>query len=727
MAFCAGASALADGILVPGIWPEPSPRPAVAELPPNFAVKYHHVDVEIEDQTSKTKIDQVFKNEWNREIEATYIFPMPEDAAINDFSMWVGEEKVKGEILTAEEARRIYEDIVRRRKDPALLEYLERGLFRARVFPIEANGEKRIALDYVQLNHFENDTHRYTYPLNTEKFSSRPIESVRVTVNIRTTRPLRNIYCPTHSVSIRRVDEHNATVTYEENNVKPDADLTIYYSTDDRDVGLSLLTYREKGDDGFFMLLAAPKTEVMKKEIAAKDVIFVLDRTGSMSGEKMEQARESLKFCLRTLNEKDRFNVIAFNEAPDPLFSGLVSADKKNLDGAIDFANGLDAVGGTNIDEALTVAMKQLKGRGGEAPGFLLFLTDGLPTVGVTDEKQIITDVEKVAPGNIRIFAFGVGYDVNTRLLDGLTAGHHGAPEYVRPGEDIEVKVSNLFRKISYPILSNLELDWGKLKAYDVFPPELPDLFKGSQVVLTGRYRGKKKTTVVLKGTAEGKTYKFDIVARPNKSGKFNDFIPLLWAQRKIAYLVDEVRNKGRNKELIDEIVRLSKKYGIITEYTSFLVREPGMAFAEAETQAEELDAFMETAAAPSSGGWAVNQSVNLAKQKAGARAPQSVQSFYDAEGNEVLIDQVRNVAGKTFFQQQDNWMENTYEKDQDVLTIKVFSEAYFQLLDSDPSLGRYMAMGKRVLLVLNGNAVQIEPEKGKEKLSVKELKLLIP
>lgn len=725
----AGANAPADGILVPGIWPEPSPGPVtpVAEMPPAFAVKYHHVDVEIENQSAKTHIDQVFRNEWARQMEATYIFPMPEDAAVSDFSMWVGEEKVKGEVLTAKEARRIYEDIVRRRRDPALLEYLERGLFRARVFPIEANGEKRIELEYVQLNHLENDTYRFTYPLNTEKFSSRPLESVRVTVKIRSDRPLRNIYCPTHDVSVRRIDENNATVTYEEKNVKPDADLTIYYSTDDRDVGLSLLTFREKGEDGFFMLLAAPKTKVTEKEIAAKDVLFVLDRTGSMSGEKMEQAKEALKFCLRTLNEKDRFNVIAFNEAPDSLFDGLVKANEKNINSAIGFADGLDAVGGTNIDEALVTAMKQMKGRGGRAPGFLLFLTDGLPTVGVQDEQTIMADVKKAAPGKVRLFAFGVGYDVNTRLLDGLTSAHHGAPEYVRPGEDIEVKVSNLFRKISFPVLSDLVVAWGKLKVYDVFPPDLPDLFKGSQVVLTGRYRGKSKTTVMLKGRAEGRTHGFEVVARPNRSGKFNGFIPLLWAQRKIAYLVDEIRARGRNKELIDEIVRLSKKYGIITEYTSFLVREPGMAFAEAEEQAVALDGVMGAAAAPKSGSWAVNQSVNVAKAKAAARAPQSTQSYYDATGEEVVINQVRNVAGKTFFQQQDNWMESAYEKDQEVLTIQAFSDAYFQLLDRDPKLGQYMAVGQRVLLVLNGNAVQIEPEKGKEKLTAKELKRLVP
>lgn len=721
------SAAFADGILVPGIWPDPRPD---YEPIPAFSVKYHHVDVSIEDQAARTRIDQVFKNESDRRIEGTYIFPIPEDAALKDFSMWIGNEKVKGDILDAAEARRIYEDIVRKMKDPALLEYLDRGIFRARVFPIEPHEEKRIQLEYVQLNHFENSVYRYTYPLNTEKFSSKPLESVRVAINLHSKKPLRNIYCPTHNVSIRRDGEFNADISFEQTNVRPDADMTIYYSTDDKDVGLNLLTFREPGDpDGFFLLLAAPKTQVLEKEIAAKDVVMVFDRTGSMSGEKIDQAREALKFCIRTLNAKDRFNVIAFNETPDPLFKGLMKVDKTNIDAALKFADGFDATGSTNINDALLEAMNQMKARGGKNPGYILFLTDGLPTIGVMDDREIMDNVKKGAAADIRLFAFGVGYDVNTRLLDGLTVGHRGAPEYVRPGENIEASVSGLFRKISFPVLGDLSIDWGGMRQFDVFPTVLPDLFKGSQLILAGRYHGAKKTAVTLAGIAGDKKVTFKTEIDPGKSDPLNDFIPFLWAQRKIAFLIDEIRAKGSNKELVDEIIRLSKKYGIITEYTAFLVTEPGMITADAEEQYIRVRKKMDVAADNFTGGAAVNTSINMQNAGKAAQAPAAVQSYYNETGEQVFINQVKNVSGRIFFQQGDNWLENTFEltKDKEPLKVQAFSEAYFQIVGRDPEVGKLMAVGQKVLVVLNGQAVQFDPKEGKQTLTEAELFALVP
>jgi Ca-activated chloride channel family protein len=490
------------------------------------------------------------------------------------------------------------------------------------------------------------------------------------------------------------------------------------------DIGMSLLTWTPKGEDGYFLFLAAPPAEVQEKEVAAKDVVFVFDRTGSMSGDKIEQAREALKFSLRNLNAKDRFNVVTFNETPAPLFDKLQPATKANVDKALEMAGALTAVGGTNIDEALTTSSTMLNDK--TRPSFVLFLTDGLPTVGVTDVDQILADVQKAMPKFARVFVFGVGYDVNTFLLDKMAGNHNGVPEYIRPGEDLEIKVSDLYRKISYPILSNLSIDWGAMKPYDMFPSKIPDLFKGSQVIVAGRFKGSGTAKLKLTGEASGKTESFTISQNLSESMPLNDFIPTLWAQRKINFLLAEIRLKGHNKELVDEVIRLSKQFGIITEYTSFLVEEPGMMFSEGFD--DEADGRFREEAAPKmamdTGGSAVNQSMNAQIGINSKTANVNAQGYYDGDGNMVTVNQVRQVQDRVFFQQGSNWIENTYTDKMDVIKIKAFSEAQFQLLEKDPALGKYMSVGSEVLIMVNGNAVQISAE-GQEKLSDKDLKKL--
>ncbi|MFH1842875.1 MAG: VIT domain-containing protein [bacterium] len=719
---CTAATAHADGILIPGHWPSPRPLP---EPIPAFAIKYHHVDVTIDGQIARTKIDQVFVSEANREIEATYLFPIPAGATIDEFKLWINNEPIPGQIMGKDEARRIYEEIVRQRKDPALLEYVDRGLIKARVYPIPPHGEQRIQIEYTEILTRNNNVVKYSYPLNTEKFSSRPIETVRINMDIRSDIPIKNVYSSSHAPSIRRPSERTATVSHEESNSRPDMDFTIYYSLSEDEVGLGLLTYQSQNEDGYFLLLAAPRAEIQEDQIAAKDVVFVFDRTGSMSGEKIEQAREALKFSLNNLNSRDRFNVITFNESPDPLFSSLVPAHQENIDKALVLADGLTAEGGTNIDEALTTALPMVAEN--ERPCFVLFLTDGLPTVGVKDVKTILANAARVAPSHVRLFVFGVGYDVNTLLLDKLAQEHSGAPEYVRPGEDLEIKVSNLYRKISYPILTDMALDFDGIEPYDVFPQHLPDLFKGSQIVVTGRYRNSGRTDITLTGQAGGRSHRFELRQTVAKDDRSHDFIPQLWANRKIAFLLGEIRLNGQTQELVAEIVRLSKQYGIITEYTSFLVEEPTMVFAPDYAEVAEMAFGLENSdrLAATTGGSAVNQSLNLKSKGAAMSAPAAnAQSYFDERGDEVVIKQVYNIANRTFFQQDKGWYENTYSDDMEVLNIRNYSRAQFQLLDRDPSLGKLMSLGDEVLLLINGNAVKIG-DSGLEELSEELLERL--
>lgn len=294
----------ADGIIIP------RPRPGEPILPP-LAIKYHHVHIEINNQVAKTDIDQVFINDQHRDIEGTYIFPLPEKAAISEFAMWTDGKRLVGEILDKEKARKIYEDIVRRMKDPALLEYIGTNMFKASVYPIPARGEKRIQLNYTQILKLDFGICYYFYPLNTEKFSPRPLNNVTITAKITSNVPIKSVYSPTHNIKITKKDDYNIIVSYEENNVKPDKNFELYYTVSKEDIGLNLLTHKEKAEGGFFMVLVSPKQEI--KKTIKKDIAFVVDTSGSMAGEKIHQAKESLKFCINSLNIGDRFNLISFS------------------------------------------------------------------------------------------------------------------------------------------------------------------------------------------------------------------------------------------------------------------------------------------------------------------------------------------------------------------------------------------------------------------------------
>ncbi|MDP2948377.1 MAG: VIT domain-containing protein, partial [Chloroflexota bacterium] len=590
-------SAWADGIVIP----EPiEPTPPDRVVYPFLPIKYHRVEVEIDDQVAQVKVDQAFLNESDRPLEATYIFPLPEDAAISDFALYVEGERLEGRILDKEKARAIYEEIVRHRRDPALLEYVGRNTFQAQVFPIPPHGERRIQIAYTQVLAQEGGLVHLVYPLNTEKFSPRPLEEVAISVEVSSKSPIKAVYSPSHDVAISRQDERHVSVSYEANDVTPSTDFELFYSLSPDDFGLNLVTYRQGDDDGFFLLLAAPKADFAQREVVAKDVMLVVDVSGSMAGEKLEQAQEAANFILDHLNPDDRFNILAFSTNVDLYAETLQGAGR--ADDARSFVRRLAASGGTNINEALLTALAALPG---ERPELLIFLTDGLPTVGVTEAGQIVANVQEAAAPTVRLFAFGLGDDVNTILLDSIAQDNRGVSDYVRPGQDIAEAVSAFYEKVSTPVLADISLDFGAIDVSDIYPQPLPDLFVGSQLVMVGRYRDEGSETLRLSGTVNGRTQSFSYPGQvfPSRSTEM-DFLPRLWATRKIGYLLNQVRLHGSERELIDEIVELSLRYGVMTPYTSFLVEEDVPIFSpEGRKEAtSDLDRALPGALAPATG-----------------------------------------------------------------------------------------------------------------------------
>lgn len=689
--FAAATPAGADGIMIP------EPIIDVARAPEPFAVKYHHVSVSVLHQTAVTTIDQVFRNPNNVDLEGIYIFPVPEGAAISRFSMWADGRKVSGEMVEAGLAREIYEDIVRKMRDPALLEYAGRNLFRARVYPIPARGEVRVEISYQEGLVFDSGMVAYRYPLNTERFSSADLEDVSISVDIESDVPIRSLYSPSHDIW-SRVSGLSASCSWEEKNVRPDRDFILYYTLSERDMGISLAAHRLPGEDGYFMLLVSPGMIEEEGGVLDKDVIFVLDTSGSMAGEKIEQAGRALEFCLNSLNRGDRFNIITFATGVRKFADRPVTAGGDNLRKAIGFIGGMRARGGTDIHGALREALAVPSSNN---PVMVVFLTDGLPTVGETDTDLITDVIGKANEGRARIFSFGVGYDVNTHLLDRLSMENGGTVEYVRPGEDIEVRVSAFFSKLSTPVLSGPSLSIEGVGTGDIYPSDLPDIFGGSQVVVFGRYRDGGPAVVRLRGRAGDNAREFVYEGRFDRKNPGNDFIPRLWATRKIAYLMTEIRLHGENRELTEEIIRLSREHGIVTPYTSYLIMEEGSE--EDRRRIMPLAESMAPAMKPVGAGF---------KAKHGRDAfsfSKSMSSQREAVVLEAPEPEAVKYAGRrSFINNRGVWVDSIVTEGHKVTEIRYLSDEYFRLLREHPEVGKYLALGKRVTFSYEGRTYSI-------------------
>jgi Ca-activated chloride channel family protein len=497
-----GASAVqAQGLLVP-----------TQQGVPPLALSAQEVKVTIEDQVAVTQVVQTFRNPTSRALEATYIFPVPKGASVKKFTMWVDGKEVAGELVEADKARTIYTDIVNRTKDPGLLEYMGSNLLKVRVFPVPANGEQKLTVSYTSLANSDSGLIEYIYPLKADGNTVRNIEKFTLEATLKAQQPIQNVYSPTHAITVKRPNDREAVVRFDGKHETLDKDFQLYYSATAKDVGLTALMHRaDSSKDGHFMLLISPRAELSKTQQVPRDIVFVLDTSGSMSGKRIEQAKKALKFCLRNLHENDRFNVIHFATVVTKYQDKLLNATAGEIEKAQKWVDELEATGATNIDEALGTALAMrpkdevvaegtstLFPKAETAPlaqdadvGFhmegtwiprkdcngtvvsyklvspvlkhnrnftIVFFTDGQPTIGECSPEKIVKNVVAKNTADTRIFTFGVGDDVNAVLLDQLAEKTRSVATYVRESEDIEAKVSSFYAKISHPVMTNLKL-----------------------------------------------------------------------------------------------------------------------------------------------------------------------------------------------------------------------------------------------------------------------------
>ncbi|MFN7290385.1 MAG: VIT domain-containing protein [Pirellula sp.] len=609
------------------IRPTPAPAPAVT-----YCIKDLDIEARIRKQIADVQVTQTFVNKSSATIQAQFIFPLPYDGAIDRLTLMVDGKELPATLLSKEEARKRYEAIVRANQDPALLEWMGQGMFQTSVFPIPAGAERKVVIHYDQLLRQERQLTDFLFPLSTARFTSQPLEQLNIRVAIESDSPIKSIYSPTHPVEVQRPTPNSAIAQIKLTNTVPSSDFRIFYDSEPGPVTGSVISYRpSESEDGYFLFLASPEIKPANVERPKKIVLFVVDKSGSMSGQKIEQAKGALKFVLNNLREGDLFNIVAYETRLESFMPELQIYNETTRTQALAYIDGVYAGGGTNIHGALKTTFSFLQDT--TTPTYVLFTTDGLPTSGETSESKIGLLARESNRVRARVLPFGVGYDVNSRLLDRLAREHHGSSVYVRPEENIEAAVSRVFSKISSPVFSHgllaIEVDaaGGNMTANRTYPSGEIDLFEGEQLVVVGRYSKPGNGKLSLSGliNQEKKSFEFPVELEAESKNDSYAFVERLWATRRIGELIDELDLNGKNEELIAELVMLSTKHGILTPYTSFLADETVRPELASVTNAASASKQLDRLSAVSGAGGVVQRATKqMFKSTDQAYAPQS-------------------------------------------------------------------------------------------------------
>jgi Ca-activated chloride channel family protein len=722
----------------------------------SYKIKELDVQARLIDQTAQVQVSQTFVNDGSRPLEVSFMFPLPYDGAIEQMTLLIDGKEFPAKLLDAGEARRMYEEIVRKNRDPALLEWVGTGMFKTSVFPVPPGQSRTVSLRYSQLLRKQEGLTDFIFPLSTAKYTAEAPEKISLRATIESQEEIKNVYSPSHPIDIKRPDEKHAVVTYTCKNEVPGSDFRLFFDVGKGKLSARVLSYRpEKDKEGYFLLLASPEIKSESGTPPPKIVVFAIDRSGSMSGKKIEQVKASLKYVLNNLRQGDTFNIIAFDSQVEAFRPELQRFDENSRKAALGFVEGLYAGGSTNIDGALKTALGQLQDS--SRPSYVVFLTDGLPTAGVVSEMQIVANAKSYNKVHARVFAFGVGYDLNSRLIDKLVRENFGQSEFVRPNEDIEERVSKLYNRIESPVLTGVQLQF----AFDevrteegnpinrVYPKDSIDLFAGEQLVLVGRYKKFGTAKVVVQGKVGDGERKFDFPATfVEKSGDESfGFIEKIWAVRRVGEILDEMDLKGKNDELVRELVELATRHGILTPYTSFMADENTRLHdfaANAKRTEERLTALHEA-----EGQAGVGQRMFKGSLQNSNQAPASTASPASSAPNELAVDSVaglsvgrkaganfgfgadknfaeeakkeltaasqniRNVGNRTFYQREGKWIDSQVTKSQEanVKRVKQFSDEYFELArQNGKTIAQYLVFDEPVLLNLNDQAYLIEP-----------------
>jgi Ca-activated chloride channel family protein len=695
-------------------WIEPLPdRP---HMNGGIARVRSDVSVRVTGRVAQVEVEEWFQNRAGGLGEGDYLYPLPGEAVFSNFSLFQGDQELRGETMDAARARGIYEEIVRKKRDPALIELAGHGLIRARVFPINPGETRKITLRYTQMLGRAGEALHFRYTAAQRQGGRNPTEGAVGPARIPDPAPLtftlvadsggqfRDPFSPTHEVRIDRQGER-LTVRPADNLT---GDFALFLPLARGLVGMTVVTHRPTDREaGYFMLTLSPAAA--RGEALQRDVTVVLDVSGSMSGAKIEQARRALHQLLSSLGTRDRFRLVTFSSSVTAYRTDWTLAGEREVRDARAWVDAIAANGGTNIADALTEAFRAASPEG-RLP-IVVFLTDGLPSVGEQNPERLADNAER-SRGRARVFAFGVGYDVNTYLLDRLTAAGRGATQFVEPGEDVEAAVGTLAAKISHPVLSDLAMGDSPARLSEIYPSRLPDLFAGEELVVFGRYGDAGSGAMTLTGMRAGRTERFsvDLAFPAHELG--NDYIPRLWASRKIGALAQSMRLNGHNPEVEREIRETAMRYGLLSEFTSYLVQEPTTVVAGGTPMPAPTRQDAGRAAAPAAAfGQASVQAAERDRERREVFSKVSLDAAEEKLADRLVRSGGRAAAGRMFYQRNGVWTDAAHAAGRDIVRVVAFSDAYFALLRRLPELEPWWKEFDRVLVAGKRVSIEIGPE----------------
>ena len=753
------AVASAQGIIIPRC------RPPV-ECPPIGGAQVvrtrSDVKVELRDRVLRYEVEERFLNRGGTIGEADYIFPLPKNAAFRDLKLSIDGELVAGETMNAVEARRIYEDIVRRQRDPALVEWMGHGMLRTRIFPIQPGEERRVVVRFESVAEREGDAVRVDYFRGQSNQVARPQPGVRPMGGMerptidpagRTTFALRyraggelgEAYSPTHELDIER---NGATRDVSIRGGGPDITVLVALRRSTA-ASVALLTHATRNEPGYALITVTPPTDLAANR-TSRDVTFVIDVSGSMSGRKLEQAKAAGRQLLRTLTERDRFRVVDFSTDVRTFRDDFVLATDANVRAALRYLEDLEAVGSTNISGALEEALRTSRPRREsdeearpEEIGLravrlplVLFITDGAPTVGDRDPGSIAARAARLR-GDARVFSVGMGADVNVGLIEQLAMEGRGTAHFVRPEESVERTVELLATRLRQPLLTDVRVVAdGDVRLTRMYPAGPQDIFAGQDLVLLARYEGNGSADLVVTGNAGGRRVRWSSQRGFARDERDNAFVPRLWATHRIGWLSAEKRRNGASSEIDAEIRMLGERFGIPTEFTSYLVLEPGMVAGNMRqdttrlrtTSVQRLNEAVVTGARTRAGSGAAPSAApaiqfEAARAAAEQRSAKSVAAADAAAGVAATAD-MRRVGTRVFHRDGERWVDARMKSELRVYQVKAYSAAYFSLLDRLPELREAFAIGDRVLVA--GRTVAIEVVEDGAELSASDVESIV-
>jgi Ca-activated chloride channel family protein len=680
----------------------------------SYAVKSVSIDATIKDQVAEVQLSQVFRNTSSAQLNVSYLFPIPPDAVITQFTLLVDGKEYPAKMYPREEAERIYEGIVRSNRDPALLEYVGYGALQTQVFPLPPGEERKVTLRYSQLCRRDHDLTELTFPLGSGKLSSKPIENLSVTMRVQGEGRIKSVFSPNYSAAIDRPTDNSAVVRFSEDNVSPADDFRVLWTLNEKPIGARILSYKPaEGEDGYFLLLAAPEVKASSDKIVSKTVIFVIDKSGSMAGKKIEQARNALKFVLNNLRDGDTFNIVAYDDRVTSFKEELQRVTDQSRLEALRFVDSINDGGSTNIDGALKRALALVPDS--DRPTYLIFLTDGLPTAGEKREAAIAENVKAANKNKTRLFVFGVGFDLNARLLDRLSTENSGTSEYVKPNQEIEASVAKFYGRMTAPVLTDIRLALANIDVNRMYPRELPDLFAGGQVVAVGRYKTGGATAIHINGRVgdAARTFEFPAELTAKSGDETYAFVEKLWATRRVGEIINELDLKGKNQELLDELVRLSTRHGILTPYTAFLADERTVLGAVRQNAfLAERETFHRPDGLARATTGAAGVELRLEKKAMQERsyAMSGAQTWKDNAGVSHVEFGCTVVGNKAFFKRAGRWIDPsvTPEDEKKAEQVEQFSEKFFELARSNQNLRKYLSLQEGCTVRDGGKIYQI-------------------